>query len=89
MTYGSFPFGTRVEDDVISLNTPDVIQIHGIYESAGTNASCPQVTFPINTTSTTTAELLIGERLIGQTSGAVAIVAEKLDNSNTFFYLQE
>ena len=43
-----------------------------------------------NTTSTTTQELLIGERLIGQTSGAVAIVAEKLDNSNiSFIYKNE
>ena len=78
--------------DVISLNAPDVIQIHGIYESADTSAaSCPQVTLQsINTTSTTTQELLIGERLIGQTSGAVAIVAEKLDNSNiSFIYKNE
>ena len=33
---------------------------------------------------------MIGERLIGQTSGAVAIVAEKLDNSNiSFIYKNE
>ena len=92
LTYGSFPFGTRVEDEVISLNTPDLIQIHGVFESANTSAaSCPQVTLQaINTTSTTTQELLIGERLIGQTSGAVAIVAEKLDNSNiSFIYKNE
>jgi hypothetical protein len=87
LTYGSFPFGTRVEDEVISLNTPDIIEIHGIYESASTSAaSCPQVTLQaINTTSTTSQELLIGERFVGQTSGAVAIVAEKLDNSNISF----
>ena len=77
LTYGSFPFGTRVEDEVISLNAPDIIEIHGIFESADTSAaSCPQVTLQaINSTSTTTQELLIGERLIGQTSGAVAVVA--------------
>ena len=79
LTYGSFPFGTRVEDEVISLNNPDIIEIHGIYESANTSAaSCPQVTLQsINTTSTTSQELLIGERFVGQTSGAVAIIAEK------------
>ena len=87
LTQGSFPFGTRVEDEVISLNNPDVIQIHGIYESADTDtASCPQVNLQsINTTSTTSQEFLIGERFIGQTSGAVAIVAEKLDNSTISF----
>ncbi|MDB4348693.1 DUF4815 domain-containing protein [bacterium] len=87
LTHGSFPFGTRVEDEVISLNNPDVIEIHGIYESADTaTASCPQVNLQsINTTSTTSQEFLIGERFIGQTSGAVAIVAEKLDNSTISF----
>ena len=29
---GNYPYGTRVQDDVISLNTPDIIEIHGIYE---------------------------------------------------------
>ena len=92
LSYGSYPFGTRVEDEIISLNTPDVITIHGIYESADTSgASCPQTTLQaINTPSTTSQELLIGERFVGQTSGAVAIVCEKLDNSNiSFIYKNE
>ena len=84
LTYGNFPFGTRVEDEVISLNFPDIIDIHGIYESADTsNASAPSMALlSINSASTTTAELLIGERLVGQTSGAIAIVAEKLSDSS-------
>ena len=92
LTYGSFPFGTRVEDEVISLNTADVIQIHGIYESADTAAaSCPQVILQsINTASTTTQELLVGERFVGQTSGSVGIIAEKLNNSSvSFIYKNE
>ena len=92
LTYGSFPFGTRVEDEVISLNTPDIIEIHGIYESADTSAaSCPKVTLQsINTASTTTQELLIGERFVGQTSGSVGVIAEKLDSSNiSFIYKNE
>ena len=92
LSYGSYPFGTRVEDEIISLNTPDVITIHGIYESADTSgASCPQTTLQaINTPSTTSQEFLIGERFVGQTSGAVAIVCEKLDNSNiSFIYKNE
>jgi len=92
LSYGSYPFGTRVEDEIISLNTPDVITIHGIYESADNSAaSCPQTTLQaINTPSTTSQELLIGERFVGQTSGAVAIVCEKLDNSNiSFIYKNE
>ena len=92
LTFGNYPFGTRVEDEVISLNVPDIIEIHGIFESSDTNSpSCPQVTLQsLNTQSTTTAELLIGEQLIGQTSGSVAIVAEKLnDSSISFLYKNE
>ena len=28
-----YAFGTRVQDEIISLNTPDAISIHGIFES--------------------------------------------------------
>ena len=92
LTFGNYPFGIRVEDDIISLNTADVINIHGIFESTDTLApSCPQVVLQsLNTQSTTTAELLIGERLVGQTSGSVAIVADKLnDSSISFLYKNE
>ena len=33
LTFGNFPFGTRVQDDIISLNVPDVVKIFGIFES--------------------------------------------------------
>jgi hypothetical protein len=92
LTYGNYPFGVRVEDEVISLNTPDVIEIHGVFESADTSSpSCPQVALQsINTNSTTTSELLVGEKIVGQSSGAVAIVAEKLNDSNiSFLYKNE
>ena len=87
LTFGGYPFGTRVQDEVISLNTPDVVQIHGIFESADTsNPSAPKVTLSnINSASTTTEELIVGELITGQTSNAVAIVAEKLTSSQIAF----
>ena len=87
LTYGNYPYGTRVEDEIISLNFPDVIEIHGIYESANTStATAPRVTLQsINSASTTTAEFLIGEQIVGQTSGAIAIIAEKIDNSRVTY----
>ena len=90
LTYGSYPFGTRVQDKIISINAPDIIEIHGIFESADTNdASCPKATLSsIVTQSTTTNELIIGEQLIGADSGAVAIVAEKLTASQISFLYQ-
>jgi hypothetical protein len=88
LTYGNYAFGTRVEDEQISLNTPDIIEIHGIYESANTtDPSAPTMVLQsINSASTTTSEFLIGEQIIGQTSGAVAIVAFK-SNDSTIEYI--
>ena len=84
---GNYPYGTRVQDHTISLNVPDVIEIHGVFESADTNnATAPKVTLSdINSTSTTTAELLVGESFIGEATGAEAIVAEKLTSGQISF----
>ena len=92
LTHGNFPFGTRVEDEVISLNSPDIISIQGIFESAdNTAASAPKVSLlNIISPSTTTSDILIGERVTGQTSGSIAIVAEIIDASTiSFIYKNE
>ena len=79
LTYGNFAFGTRVQDETISLNVPDAIEIHGIFESADTNnPSAPKLTLEaLNTPSTTTVDLTLGEILVGETSGATAIYVER------------
>ncbi len=83
LEYGNYPFGTRVEDSLISLNTPDIIEIHGIFESSDTNAaSAPKLTLSsILSASTTTSEYIVGELLTGQSSGAAAIVGEILTSN--------
>ena len=83
LTYGSYPWGTRVQDEEISLNTPDVINIHGVFESSDTgNPSAPKMVLgSLTSNSTTTSELIVGEQMVGQISNAVAIVAEKIANS--------
>jgi len=86
LTFGNYPFGTRVQDEEISLNTPDIIQIHAVFEASDADSSgtlsAPKVTLTsITSNSTTTSEYIIGEEIIGQTSGAIAIVAEKVANS--------
>ena len=50
----------------ISVNAPDLVDIHGIYESADTSdPSAPKATLSsIVTNTTTTTELIIGEQLI-------------------------
>ena len=84
---GTFPYGTRVQDEHLSLNTPDIIKIHAVFESADTSApSAPKALLTsIKSASSTTAELIVGEYVVGQTSGAYAIVAEKLSNLQISF----
>ena len=75
LEYGNYPFGTRVQDREISLNVPDVIEIHGIYESVDVNdPQLPSLTSNNMTGPTgSTLDLIIGETFVGQTSGAKAI----------------
>ena len=83
LTFGSFPIGTRVQDDRIALNEGDIIAIHGIFESTDTSeASAPRMTLTsLNGPSGKASDLIIGEKLKGQNSGAVAIVAELLTDA--------
>ncbi len=83
LTSGNFPVGTRVQDKKIVLNNADVVKIHGIFESSNTSeASAPKMTLTsLNGPSGKTTDLVIGELLIGQNSGAVAIVAETVTDA--------
>jgi hypothetical protein len=90
LSYGNYPFGTRIQDEIISLNSPDIIKIHAIYESADTsNPSAPTaILSSINSPTTKTTDLIIGEKIIGTTSGAVAIYAERINDSQISFIPQ-
>ena len=83
LTYGNYAFGTRVQDERLSLNVSDVINIQAIYESADTTqASAPTVIIAsLSGPEGKTSDLLIGERFEGLTSGAVGVVAEKLTDT--------
>ena len=87
LDYGNYPFGTRVEDEIISVNVPDALEIHGVFESSGTgDPVAPKMTFSsITSQSSTTQDVIDGEILIGQTSGAIAVSVGKPDNQSTSF----
>jgi len=89
---GLYPYGTRVQDKEISLNVPDVIRVHGIYESLGLSepsspiASLSSIVGP----NTDTSNIIIGEKLIGSTSNAIAVVSEIIStNKIAFIYLND
>jgi hypothetical protein len=90
LIYGNYAYGTRVQDRNISLNVPDVIEIHAIFESTDTtNPSAPRMVLSsINGPTGTTSDFIIGEEILGQNGNTLGIVAEKLTDSQISFIYQ-
>ena len=82
LTYGTYPYGTRVQDEDICLLEPDVTKLYGIYESNDTSEpELPNLTLTtIEGPTNKTDDLLIGEEFVGSISGAVGVYAEKLNS---------
>lgn len=82
-------YGLRVQDKVISMNIPEVVSILGIYESSTTSdPKLPEVFF--SDLDSNVNNFIKGERIIGQTSGAVAqFVNSSGVNSVEVVYLNE
>jgi hypothetical protein len=92
LIFGNFPYGTRVQDNEICLNVPDIIRVHGVFESLGTSEpiSPEMVLSNIISSNSTTSDLIIGEQIVGKTSNTVAIVVEKVSgNKISFVYLND
>ena len=83
LTYGNYPYGTRVQDPVISLNYGDIIEILGVFESVDTTEpSAPKSTFASFTgPAAKITDCIIGERFIGDSSEAIGVYAEKLSDT--------
>jgi hypothetical protein len=95
LTYGLYPYGTRVQDKEICLNIPDVDFVYAIYESSDTSEpSAPSLVLTsLSGATSTTSDLILGEEFVGETSNAVSIFAERVNqltvshvklNTNTF-----
>jgi len=92
LTYGSYPYGTRVQDEEISLNTPEVTFLYAILESNNTDDPItPAITFnQLNGPTAKTGDLLVGEQFVGKTSKAVGVyIARNNDLKIDFLYLNE
>ena len=89
LTFGNYPYGTRVQDRVISLNVPDVRWIYGIFEANGSETpTSPNMTVgSLDGPTAKTDDLILGEELIGQISGAQAVyIGRRSDTSIDFIY---
>ena len=87
LTYGNYPYGTRVQDEKISLNCADIIEIHGVFESTDTSEpSAPKATFASFTgPAAKITDCFIGEKFVGDSSDAIGIYAEKLTDTQGSF----
>ena len=82
LTYSNV-YGTRVQDKEISLNKPDVLRVLGVFESDDQNdPNLPTVTVStMSGPNQTTADFVIGEKLIGEESKAVARVVSAVSGT--------
>lgn len=90
LTFGNYPYGTRVQDSDLCLLVPDVTKIYGVFESSTTGqAALPKVTLSsINGPTSKTGDFLVGERIIGSTSKALAVYVKSVtDLSINIVYL--
>ena len=72
-------FGTRVQDRKISLNVPDAVQLLAVFESNdASDADLPSLTLTAYSgPSGNNSDLIVGEKITGLDSNAIAVVVEK------------
>jgi hypothetical protein len=82
LTYSTV-FGTRVQDKKISLNVPDACQLLAVIESNDNgDADLPSLVLTgFSGPSGNNSDLIIGEKITGLNSNAVAVVVEKPNNT--------
>jgi hypothetical protein len=81
-------YGTRVQDREISLNLPDIVRVHAVFESSTTSApTIPSITFSsFDGPNSNNTDTIVGEAFVGETSGASGIILEK-DGTTTLRYV--
>lgn len=85
LTYSPY-YGLRVQDEEICLNYPDVVNVLAVYESwDSSNPSLDTIFF--NTFSNIQTNAIIGESILGSSSGCVARVVSKGVDSVGVVYL--
>ena len=74
LTYNDV-YGRRIEDNIISLNVPEVSSIIGIYESSNSNdPTLPS--FVVSTISGSISNLIKGEQIVGSETNSVATLID-------------
>jgi hypothetical protein len=81
-------YGKRVQDKEISLDVADVVNVHAVFQSSTNSApTVPSLVLSsLNGPNGTNLDLIVGEILIGNTSGASAMVLGKT-GTNEIYYI--
>ena len=80
-------YGLRVEDQEISLNVPDAVKVLAVYESVN-NGSIILDKLTFNAGLGLDTESILGEKITGSSSGAIAQIVTRLSSSEIeFVYL--
>jgi len=81
-------YGLRVEDEEISLNVPDVVKVHAVYESKDTNTPIlDKLTFVSGLALN--ASTIVGEQIKGNESRAIGQIVSRTANTVDFVYLND
>ena len=73
LAFNNVAYGLRVQDEHISLNVPDVVQVVAVYESIdGEQPTLDTITF--SATASVGTNALLGENVVGSLSKAIARV---------------
>ena len=80
LTFNQY-YGLRIEDREISLNVPDVVNVVSVLESQDNNDPTLDKLTTISGLSLNT-NTVVGEKIIGQDSGAVAQLVTRVDGEN-------
>ena len=81
-------YGTRVEDEEISLNVPDVINVRAIYESTTNDAPVlDKLTF--STGLSLDQSVIVGEKILGNESRAIGQVVSRTSTTVDYVPLND
>jgi len=87
LTYNT-AYGKRVQDKEISLDVADVVNVHAVFQSTTNSAPIipSLILSSLNGPNSTNLDLIVGEILVGNISGASAMILEKT-GTNQIYYI--
>lgn len=82
LTFGKYPYGTRVQDEEICLLEPEVTNVYGIFESNDqNNPELPSIVLSsLSGPTNKTTDLLVGEEFIGEKSQSIGVYCERIND---------